>query len=108
MGERALVLSADAWEMTDEKTGEVLKGVSVWYVNEYDEEARKGNGFKPTKISATPEALAQLSGKLPCVADLDFGSRPGAGGKAALTLTRISVVKANVELFPPLVEKKAA
>ena len=99
MGERALVLSADAWEMPDEKTGSITKGVSVWYVNDYRDDDEKSFGFKPTKVSSTPEMLEHLRGKCPCLADLDFGSRPGAGGKAALTLVKITVAKPLVELF---------
>lgn len=30
--ERALILSADTWNMNDERTGKPMSGVSVWYV----------------------------------------------------------------------------
>ena len=34
MADRALLLSADLWEMADEKTGEIRRGASVWYIND--------------------------------------------------------------------------
>lgn len=83
MAEKALVLSADPWEMTDEKTGEVRKGASIWYLNTY----REGDlGQKPTKVSVAPELMAQIKGKLPAVCELEYGSRPGAQNKATLTV----------------------
>ena len=87
MSEKVLVLSADRWEMVDDKTGEELKGVSAWYVNSYREDEKGSIGQKPTKVSATPETFAifEKSG-LPGVYELEYGSRPGKGGKAALAL----------------------
>lgn len=99
MSERAFVLSADGWEMPDEKTGEIRKGFSVWYINEYREDSATQIGLKPTKISATAEIFEVLkTGKLPALFDLDFASRPGAGGKATLTLVRVKHIK-DIELF---------
>lgn len=110
MSEKALVLSADAWEMADEKTGEIRNGWSCWYVNNYREDSAKSFGFKPSKISLSNELAADLRKvKLPAVCELDFGSRPGQGGKATLTITGFRVVS-SVE-FDKLGEaggKKAA
>lgn len=90
MAEKALILSADPWEMTDEKSGKPLVGVSFWYVNQY----RDGeNGQKPTKVSGTAELFEQLKGKLPAVCEMEYGSRPGAGGKAALTVIGAKLLK---------------
>lgn len=83
MAERALVLSADPWEMPDERTGEIRKGCSLWYLNSY----REGDmGQKPTKVSVDVALLAQIRGKLPGVFELEYGSRPGAQNKASLTV----------------------
>lgn len=90
MSEKALVLSADPWEMTDKETGQIIKGVSFWYVNNY----RDGeNGQKPTKVSVSSELHDAVKGKLPALCELDFGSRPGAQGKATLTVTGVKVLK---------------
>lgn len=99
MSDRALVLSVDLWEMADEKTGEIRRGASVWYVNDYREDSATGLGFKPTKVSATTETFNELKmALLPAVFDLDFGSRPGQQNKAQLTLVRATHVH-NVDLF---------
>ncbi len=99
MAERALVLSADRWEMPDEKTGEMRQGLSVWFVNDYREDTPASFGFKPTKVSADVSLLDQLkNAKLPAVFEMHYGSRPGAQGKATLTLIAANKV-ASVNLF---------
>lgn len=91
MSEKALVLSADPWSMTDKDTGQIVQGVSFWYVNQY----RDGeNGQKPTKVSVSAELFDMVKGKLPALCELDFGSRPGAQGKATLTVVGAKVLKA--------------
>jgi len=108
MAEKALILSADAWEMPDERTGEIRKGVSVWFCNDYREDTLTSVGFKPTKVSADVSMLDALrTAKLPALFDLHFGSRPGAQGKATLTLVGISHL-ADVDVFSVPVTKKAA
>lgn len=90
MAEKALVLSADPWSMVDEKTGQALSGNSLWYVNSY----RDGeNGQKPTKVTASAEIFEQIKGKLPAVCEMEYGSRPGAQGKATLTVVGLKVLK---------------
>lgn len=99
MAEKALILSADSWEMPDDRTGEIRKGVSVWYVNDYRVDNPTSVGFKPTKVSADLSMLDVLRGaKLPALFNLDFGSRPGVQGKATLTLVAISHI-ADVPVF---------
>lgn len=91
MAEKALVLSADPWSLVDKVTGEVKNGVSCWFVNQY----RDGEfGQKPTKLSITDEVASVLKGKLPAVCDLEYGSRPGAQSKAALTVVGAKVLRA--------------
>lgn len=99
MAEVALVLSADKWSMPDEKTGQVLEGYSVWFVNDYRDDTADSVGFKPTKISATPEMFKKLQlAKLPGVFEMVYGSRPGAQGKATLTLVDIKYIS-DIDLF---------
>lgn len=99
MAERALILSADSWEMVDEKTGELRKGLSVWFINDYREDGIGSFGFKPTKVTADLAMIDSLrAAKLPALFDMDYGSRPGAQGKATLTLIKATKV-ANVKLF---------
>ncbi|MNZ27763.1 hypothetical protein D3C78_449840 [compost metagenome] len=99
MSERALILSCDAWDMVDEKTGEMRRGLSVWYVNDYREDSESSFGYKPTKVSADRALLDSFKlASLPALFDLDFGSRPGAQGKATLTLVDARKVQ-SVNLF---------
>lgn len=99
MAERALILSADRWEMPDERTGEIRKGVSVWYVNDYREDTDTSVGFKPTKVSASPEMLEKLRhSQLPAVYELHYGSRPGKDNKPTLTLIDVGFVS-SVDVF---------
>lgn len=100
MAEVALVLSCDAWDMADEKTGEMRSGWSIWYVNDYREDSQTSFGYKPTKVSATPEmGKVFASYNLPALCELDYGSRPGAQNKATLTVIGAKQVK-SVVLFP--------
>lgn len=99
MAERALILSCDSWEMTDEKTGELRKGLSVWYVNDYRDDTALALGYKPTKVSADVILFDQLRrATLPAMFEMHYGSRPGAQGKATLTLIKADHV-GNVKLF---------
>lgn len=99
MAEKALVLSADSWEMPDERTGEIRKGLSVWFVNDYREDTPLAIGYKPTKVSADVAVLEQLrTAGLPAVCEMHYGSRPGAQGKATLTLIDIKPVQ-RVDFF---------
>ena len=94
-----LILSADVWEMTDEKTGKTNTGVSVWYVNDYREDTKQSVGFKPTKISADEKLFKIISqNPLPALYELDFISKPGAQGKASFALVACKFTKA-VEVF---------
>lgn len=97
--EKALILSADSWSMADEKTGEMRNGVSVWFVNDYRDDTVQAVGFKPTKVSADASLLPQLrDAKLPAIFNMHYGSRPGAQGKATLTLVKADKI-ASVNLF---------
>jgi hypothetical protein len=94
--------------MPDERTGEIRKGLSVWYVNEYREDSADSFGYKPTKVSADPTLLDMFKkARLPSLFDMDYGSRPGAQGKATLTLIK-AVGIANVNVFAVNAKPSAA
>lgn len=98
MSEKAVVTSADTWEMVDERTGELRRGLSVWYLNDYREDTESAIGCKPTKVSASVELLQAMRGKLPGVFEMEYGSRPGAQGKATLTLVGVKFIR-SIDLF---------
>ena len=85
MSERVFLQSVDPWKI--EESG--LTGWSAWYSNNY----RDGdNGFKPTKSGIVDDLAKSLLGKLPCLANVSFSSRPGAGNKATLVITSVEIV----------------
>ena len=99
MGEQALILSADSWSMTDEKTGKPLNGVSVWFLNAYREDSPEAIGWKPAKVGTTPEVFNQLkAAQLPALCEMHYGAKPGAAGKATLTLVGLRLLR-SVNLF---------
>lgn len=104
----ALVLSADAWNMTDEKSGELLSGVSIWFLTDYRAQDHATQvGYKPAKVSGTPEILEKLrSISLPAQCEMHYSAKPGAGGKATLILADVTFVK-SVDVFGTGVQTKA-
>jgi hypothetical protein len=74
--ETALVLSADRYEFSDEKTGDLRRGVTLQYITDYREDTSTSVGFKPIKAPALDEVFdaVQKSGT----------NRGGAGPALAL------------------------
>ncbi|GGY21261.1 hypothetical protein [Pseudoduganella dura] len=95
MADRALILSADRYDITDEKTGVVQPLFQLWYITDYRESSEREQGSKPIKMLTTPEMFAKLSAqKLPAMFDMELRSRPGKGNTAALTVVDINFVSA--------------
>ncbi len=103
MSEKVLILSASKWSLTDEKTGELRKGVSLHYVSDYREDTATEVGFKPIKTSADDTVFdAVQKGGVPGMYNIETRSRPGKDGKPTLT-----VVGAQFAKRVPLFEKAA-
>ena len=99
MADRALILSADHYLLTDEKSGEVKELFQVWYINDYRDDSPTEIGSKPIKMVTTPEIFARLRDHgLPSLFDLELRSRPGKQNTAALTVVGVSFV-ADPKLF---------
>jgi hypothetical protein len=97
--ETALIISADRYEFADEKSGEIRKGITVHYINDYREDTDKAIGFKPIKAPATLEVFeAVRKGSAPALYELDFRTRPGQEGKPTLTIVKADLVR-TVEIF---------
>ncbi|MGK2849281.1 MAG: hypothetical protein ACSLEX_04445 [Minisyncoccota bacterium] len=86
---KIIVLSIDPWKFVDEKTGEEKSGISLWFLNSYRDPSL---GLKPSKISIAPEKTQGLGGKLPALAEVEFGSRPGLQNRATLQLDSIKLL----------------
>lgn len=98
---KVLLLSADTFEVTNENTGELIKGTTLFYLNNYREESVHSLGLKPTKLSGNYELFSTIKNEgysLPAVVELEIATKPGAGGKASLVATSANVIE-SVELF---------
>lgn len=96
---KVLLLSADVWEMQDDRTGKTNSGVTVWFINEYREDTADSLGSKPTKVSASLSLFQALKTQpLPCLAEVDITTKPGKDGKPALTVLGIKPIK-EVKVF---------
>jgi hypothetical protein len=99
---RVLLLSADRYEVANEATGEILRGATLFYVNNYRDSSGEIFGLKPTKISASLEILNTIKKSgftLPAYAELEIGTKPGARNKAALVCFDIEITQ-SIDLFP--------
>ena len=95
-----LVLSADRWRMTDDKTGEVREGVSLHYLTDYREETDNSVGFKPMKVGASDAAFAEIKrGGAPGLYDLALKSRPGKDGVPTFQIVGAKLIN-RLDLFP--------
>lgn len=98
---KVLLLSADTFEVTNENTGELIRGTTLFYLNDYREESVSSLGLKPTKLSGNFELFASIKNEgipLPAMVELQIATKPGAGGKASLVATAANVIE-QVELF---------
>lgn len=97
--ETTLILSADRWELTDDKTGELRSGVVLYYVNQYRDPTDRAIGLRPTKTSATPEVFETVrKGGAPGLYQLDFRTRPGKEGKPTLVAAKAEFLR-KLDLF---------
>lgn len=94
--EQVLILSANKWKITDEKTGEVTRrGSTLHYLSDYQDEATDVSiGTKPIKITSSDEVFEVVKkGGAPAVYEMDFRTRAGSDGKPTLTAVKAKLVK---------------
>lgn len=89
---KVLVLNAKTYSVTDEKTGQVNEGVSVWYLNP---KSTTNDGVIPLKLSIPKEQTSLSSkvlGNCPGVFQFDFDIMPGRGNKAMMKLSDLEYI----------------
>ncbi len=91
----ALILSADVWRMTDEKTGEVREGATVFGCQAYREDDEKSVGYKPVKFSAPVSAFQEIKKNGIGLYQLAVGIKPDSSGKPTVVLNGVRFVKAS-------------
>ncbi|NLL93007.1 MAG: hypothetical protein GX225_02515 [Clostridiales bacterium] len=86
MEEKVIILSADAWRFTDEKTGELKTGCSCFYVSTQDLTKPKFNsdtsfGYKPLKASMPEDFISKIkqAGGVPLKATAKYIMRVSNG-----------------------------
>ena len=57
MSETVLVLRADRYEFTSEKTGEIIKGANVYFISDTQVETPNAVGDKPMKVAISDEVF---------------------------------------------------
>lgn len=89
------VLYASQWTMTDENTGEVRTGVTVWYLDNTPVNTPKERGVVPVKQSAPIDTWGEFH-TVPGAYELSFVPRQGksahGGSQTTLKLTGASFV----------------
>jgi len=106
MADTALVLSADKYEIPDDK-GVVQSLHQVWFINEYREASEKEKGSKPIKMLVDGPVFAELmKHDLPALFDLEVKTRPGKGNAVSAVVTGFKYV-GTPQIFP-VPAKKAA
>lgn len=94
MSETVLILRASKWEMTDEKTGEIRKGCTVHYINDYQVETATAVGDAPLKVQATEEVFIEIKKhKAPGIYEIGTRTKPGKEGQATVVMTQVKFKK---------------
>ncbi|WP_119965518.1 hypothetical protein [Simplicispira lacusdiani] len=97
MSETVLILRASKWEMTDEKTGEVRKGCTVHYINDYQVETASAVGDAPMKVQATDDVFHEVKKfKAPGIYEINTRTKPGKEGQATVVMTQATFKRAFV------------
>jgi hypothetical protein len=85
----SLVLEFSPWEFADEKTGEMKRGFTLFYVDFESPLNGRKRGYETLRISG-PQELAGEIAEVPGYYHLRFRQRAGrAGGKVELALAAV-------------------
>lgn len=89
----SLVLEASPWSLTDEKTGEVRNGWSLFYVDFESPLVGRKRGFETLRISGPAELVGDALRAVPGFYHMAFRQRAGRnGGKVEIALASLRFV----------------
>ena len=89
MSETVLILRAQKYEFTSEKTGEIIKGCNLFYINDYQVETDNAVGDAPMKVQASDEVFAEVKkNKAPGIYEINTRTKPGKEGQATVVMTQ--------------------
>jgi hypothetical protein len=91
---KVLALRVDPYDIpADAENPKGNKGNSFWFVGTNNDAGQNGGfGNKPMKIGLTDQLVPALRDKLPAICEVDFEMKAGAGNKATLTVTSLTVL----------------
>ena len=84
-----VVLSARRYSMTDEKTGELVQGTKIEYVEDWDPQPQQNKRGLSVLSANFPYELYDSLGDVPAVYSADFQLVAGARGKATVAMTNL-------------------
>lgn len=84
-----VVLSARRYSMTDDKTGEVVQGTKIEYVEDWDPQPQQNKRGLNVLSANFPYATFEALGDVPAVYSADFQLVAGARGRAAVSMTNL-------------------
>ncbi|MDP1595176.1 MAG: hypothetical protein Q8L80_13155 [Gallionella sp.] len=91
---KVIALRLDPYDIpADAENPKGNKGISFWFVSpNHDAGQNGGQGHKPMKMGLPENMLPAVSGKMPCICDIDFELKAAAGNKAAAVITALTVL----------------
>lgn len=111
MSDIALILSADRYDIRDDKTGEVQALHQVWMSNDYRVATDKEKGCKPMKVLVEGAVFGEImKHDLPGLFNVDVKMRPGKGNALAATVVGFQFIGSPkiFEMAAKAVASKAA
>lgn len=85
-----VVLSARRYSMTDDKTGELVQGTKIEYVEDWDPQPQQNKRGLSVLSANFPYETFDRLGDVPAVYSADFRLVAGARGKPTVALTNLS------------------
>ena len=83
------VLSARRYQMADDKTGELIQGTKIAYVEDWDGQTEQNKRGVPVLSANFPYETFETLGALPAVFSATFTMQEGARGRAVLKLSSL-------------------
>ena len=95
------ILQARRYQMTDEKTGELVAGVKITYVEDWTGEQRQNSSGVDVLSATMPYDDWERFAQLPALYDAEFKLGAGARGKPMLRIVNVTYAQP----FQPFAKK---
>lgn len=88
-----IVTGIRPYDFVQEKTGERLQGVKVFYLSDHAEDEPNAKGYFPLNLTLTGDHVSKFT-EVPAIYDLDFKWKPDKYGKPQVSLNDVKFVSA--------------